>query len=233
MSHRTDLQQYLKDTGRYFGRVDDIWGPETRAAVLTAVVDGPDTRLTADAVRVAAARWDYPFHHLVAVLRVEAQGQGFEDGRPKILPEPHRFSRLTNRKFDQLYPMISYRNWGERPYPASQAARYDRLMMMVECEAWAGFSACSWGLGQVLGENHKLCGYDTPWEFAFAMGRDEFTQLLAMLSFIERNRLDVALRKGEWAAFARGYNGTAYRQNKYDQKLAAAAAACVERGGTL
>jgi len=32
----------------------------------------------------------------------------------------------------------------------------------------------------------------------------------------------VELRKGEWAAFARGYNGTAYKLNRYDQRLAAA-----------
>ena len=31
-----------------------------------------------------------------------------------------------------------------------------------------------------------------------------------------------ALQRRDWAAFAKGYNGTAYRENRYDERLAAA-----------
>ena len=34
--------------------------------------------------------------------------------------------------------------------------------------------------------------------------------------------IHMALRKGDWAAFAKGYNGPAYVKNQYDIRLAAA-----------
>jgi len=47
-------------------------------------------------------------------------------------------------------------------------------------------------------------------------------QLRLMARYIEKAGLAEALRAHDWAAFARGYNGPAYRRNRYDTKLAAA-----------
>ncbi len=40
--------------------------------------------------------------------------------------------------------------------------------------------------------------------------------------FVEARGLKRALQIRDWPAFARGYNGTAYRENRYDERLAAA-----------
>lgn len=223
-SHLVDLQQHLKDTGRYFGRVDNLYGTETRAAVLTAMCDGPDTKLSHGDIAAAAGRWNLPAAHLGAVIAVEASGAGFFNGKPKILFEPHRFSRSTGHRFDGSHPTVSYRNWGNRPYPGTQEERYGQLLLAVGLDPWAAFMSASYGLGQVLGENFSACGFPTPWHFAFSQARDEAAQLAAMLSFISNAGLMAPLRAGKWGAFAAGYNGSAYRQHNYDGRLKQAAA---------
>ena len=80
-----DLQRSLARMGYYHGKIDGIYGPMERTAVLSALTDGPDYQLTdADVVRVgrsmgveAAKIW--------AVWDVEAAGDAFVNGRPTIL----------------------------------------------------------------------------------------------------------------------------------------------------
>lgn len=43
-----------------------------------------------------------------------------------------------------------------------------------------------------------------------------------MLRYISRAGLMPALRNRDWKAFARGYNGPAYRKNRYDSRMAEA-----------
>jgi len=47
-------------------------------------------------------------------------------------------------------------------------------------------------------------------------------QLDAFVQFVKNAGLDDELRRLDWAGFARGYNGPAYKANHYDEKLAAA-----------
>jgi hypothetical protein len=54
------------------------------------------------------------------------------------------------------------------------------------------------------------------------MEKSEGEHLKAFCNFITGNSLDGPLRKHQWAKVAEGYNGKAYRENKYDTKLAAA-----------
>src|SRR5260221_6563009 len=51
------------------------------------------------------------------------------------------------------------------------------------------------------------------------MAGAENWQLTAMARFIAANDLAAALRSRDWARFARGYNGPAYRKNNYDTRL--------------
>lgn len=217
------LQTSLRATGRYRGQVDGQWGPLTEGAIITALEDGPDTPLTAKDYAGSAARLGCKVSHIKAVAQVEAAGSGFQNGFPKILPERHIFSKLTKGKFDKAYPLLSYPKWGTRPYPARQIERYRLLLDMARLDIDAGFAACSYGKFQILGQNHLACGYPSSWAFAFAMARDERTQLLAFERFLEAEDLLYYLRRGEWANFARRYNGTAYRVHQYDVKLARAA----------
>lgn len=220
-----ELQVRLKDSRRYTGEIDGLWGPLTEAAILLMLTDGPDTRLTDADLRNAASALNVSFAQVKAVCEVEAAGAGFFAGRPKILPEPHRFSRATGGRFDASHPTLSYPRWGTRPYPRTQDARYDTLLGMVRLDVLAGFASCSYGKFQILGENAVSCGYVNSMQFAEAMARDEQTQLQAFIRFLVSNGIDHALRKcGEdpdsCRDFARRYNGTAYERNAYHEKIA-------------
>ena len=53
--------------------------------------------------------------------------------------------------------------------------------------------------------------------------QSECRQLLLSVRFIRENRsMLAALQKKDWKAFARLYNGPAYAQNRYDEKLSTA-----------
>lgn len=166
-----------------------------------------------------------------AFAEVEASGAGFFHGEPKILFEPHVFSRLSHGTFDASHPLLSYPKWGARPYPPTQDGRYAQLLEAVGLDPWAGFCAASYGKFQILGSNFGACGFDTPWAFAFSQAYDEPSQLKAFEAFIRSTGIDKLLRASLWAAAARAYNGPAYLKNRYDVKLAQAARAWAQRLG--
>jgi hypothetical protein len=160
-----------------------------------------------------------------AVLAVESAGKGFgSDGRPIILNEPHVFYRELKGAQRELAVEagLAYPKWGTKPYPASQDARYEWLARAMSINETAALRSCSWGLGQLMGFNHKVCGFDTPQDMVEAMCRSEGAQLFAMARFIVSNGLQDELRRLDWSGFARGYNGSGYAKNAYHTKLAAA-----------
>ena len=161
---------------------------------------------------------------LAAVLAVETLGHGFDaHGRPAMLFEPHRFyAELAAKPVLRVRAVtlgLAYPVWGTRPYPADS---YPRLDAAVSLDRNAALRSASWGLGQVLGSNCGLAGCSSADEMVSAAMESEFQQLRQMVCFIRARGLATALVRGDWASFARGYNGTAYRRNAYDTKLAAA-----------
>lgn len=214
------LQLRLAELGYEPGAADGIWGPKTERAVIRAMTEGPDTPLTDADFVASAGRLGCPVSHIRAVSMVESTGRAFIDGRPAILFERHRFSRATGGRFDRSHPAISWPTWEPRSYPASQTARYGQLVAAVGLDVDAGFASASYGRFQILGENFAACGHQSPFAFALAMAQGEPEQLLAFERFIVSRGLLRALQRGDWATFARGYNGTAYKKNRYDAKLA-------------
>lgn len=165
--------------------------------------------LTAADLAAAAAALGCDLPAVKAVLAVESQGRGFDpdSGRPLILYEPHWFSRLTQRRYDQRYPELSYPRWGTRPYPRRQAERWAQLEAASRLDRAAAVAATSWGLFQIMGFNHSLCGFADVETFVAAMERDEAAQLAAFAAFVLAKGLDRALRAHDWWLFARVYNG--------------------------
>ena len=171
-----------------------------------------DYQAVATAIRceVAAVR---------AVVSVEAAGSGFyNDGRPKILFEAHWFGDLSNDDYDYDYPSISSPVWNRNLYIGG-VGEWDRLYLACTLDRAAAMKSASWGLGQVMGFNHKAAGYGDVETFVRDMHLSEGKQLMAMFNFIKTNGLDRALIRRDWATFARGYNGESYRANAYDEKL--------------
>lgn len=156
-----------------------------------------------------------------AVLEIEAGRSGFDHyGRPKILFEPHVFYRHLSGEQRKLAVSrgLAYKRW-KRNYPADS---YPRLCAAIAINETAALKSASWGGTQILGENHKIAGYETVQEMVEAFADDEYEHIQGMVNFIIHNGLDRHLRNRDWASFARGYNGSGYKKNKYDTKLAAA-----------
>lgn len=154
---------------------------------------------------------------LVAVLKVESRSCGFlPSRRPKILFERHVFHRLTRGRHSAANPDISNPQAGGY---AGDEREYARLERAARLDRAAALKAASWGAGQVMGENHALVGYTDVETMVQAMQAGEDEQLRAVAAFVRSCGLVDALRRHEWAAFARGYNGPAYARNKYDLLL--------------
>ncbi len=156
-----------------------------------------------------------------AFMDVEAAGSGFDSqGRPKMLFEPHVFYRnLQGEKRERAVKAgLAYPSW-KRNYPADS---YPRLLAAIEIDETAALKASSWGLGQILGENHKLVGYGTPQAMVRAFVDDEEAHLEAIIAFLKGKGLDKHLRAHNWAKVAEGYNGAQYAKNGYHTKMRAA-----------
>lgn len=162
--------------------------------------------------------------HVKAVAEVESSGSGFdEQGRVKILFEPHKFHLETNGKFAAAYPKLSH------PYDAAknrESYRRDQYQIFDSACALdrrAAICACSWGRFQLLGSHHKSLGVATALEFAEQMAASENQQLILFVAFIKSEpKMWAALKQSNWAEFARRYNGAGYAVNAYDAKLKAA-----------
>lgn len=160
-----------------------------------------------------------------AFIEVETKGGGFDgQNRPKILFEPHVFYRnlpAGARRDQAVKAGLACKSWGQIPY-GKESEQYPKLLRALQIDETAALKACSWGLGQVLGENHVAAGYETVQAMVADFTLDEDNHLEAAIRFIKANGLDDELRRHDWAAFARGYNGPGYKKNGYDTKLAAA-----------
>ena len=162
---------------------------------------------------------------LRAVLKIEAAGSGFDKtGRPKMLFEPHIFYRQLKDGLREkaVAKGLAYPKWGEKPYPKGPEAQFVRLQEALTIDQSAALKSASWGLGQIMGSNHKLAGYGDVETMVLAAMDSELAQLRMVIAFIENTGLLDELRERDWAAFARGYNGPGYAKHQYDAKLAAA-----------
>lgn len=162
---------------------------------------------------------------LMAVAQVESAGHGFqiqEDGTiaPLILFEAHVFSRLTNHKYDKTHPNISKPFWDQKSYGPS-IKQHSRLQMAAKLDREAALKSASWGKFQLMGFEYKQNGYNTLQEFINDMYDSELGHLRGFIGFLKsKTQLIPALKSKNWATFALYYNGTGYKRNNYDLKMA-------------
>lgn len=140
-------------------------------------------------------------------------------GRPTILFERHRFSALTNGKFDTSNPDIS------NPVPGGYgkfSEQYPKLDRAMKLDRVAALESASWGAFQIMGENYDQAGFSCVDDFVSAMQTSVESQLKAFIKFVSGNiTLVKALRDKDWTSFARIYNGSGYKVNNYDGKMKA------------
>lgn len=157
-----------------------------------------------------------------AIMDVEAAGSGFDKtGRPRILFERHYFYKhLSGPKLDRaIREGLAVKKWSRATYGKDQ---YSLLAQAMKIDETAALKSASWGLGQIMGANHKMAGYATVQAMVRDFMEDEEHHLRAMIEFIKSAGLAEKVRRHDWAGFAKGYNGPGYKSNKYDTKLAAA-----------
>lgn len=154
-----------------------------------------------------------------AVAAVESAGQAFDaSGRPAILYERHYFHRLTGGRHALANPDLSQPGWGGH---GTLNAQYRKLERAYALSPGAALQSVSWGRFQIMGSHYQRLGYASPQHMAQAMARSESEHLRAFVRFLQTDRaLLRALRQRDWAGFARRYNGSAYRRNRYDTRLA-------------
>lgn len=202
-----------------------VAGPRTMAA-LNGLTD-PKAVSSEDYCR-AAAELGVSIAAVAAVAEVESAGRGFlSDGRPVILYERHIFYRQASTKSPQQadvwaskYPSVCNRRAGGY---IGGSAEHQRLSTAKQLDVTWAQESCSWGMFQIMGFHWQLLGYRSVAEMVESMSRGEGEQLDALVRFIKADkRLHQAMKAGRWAAFARIYNGPAYKENLYDTKLARA-----------
>lgn len=174
------------------------------------------------------------------VYQIEAAGQGYlTDGRVKILFEGHRFwkslnkvgfndnklTTIANLSFDNTN--VLYKNWDKSKYKGGVKEWIRMSVAIAICKDFKvdpeiALDSASYGSFQIMGENSKLCDYNTAHEMLAAYNTGgEAEQLKSFCKFVINSNLGDELRAHNWTGFAKGYNGTGYRENKYDIKMAA------------
>lgn len=163
---------------------------------------------------------------LLAVAEIESAGKPFAmvHGRPMPLIrwECHYFYRLLPPmlRAQGVAARLAHPRAGTIPNPASQEARYNMLERGKQIHEEAALSSCSWGLGQVMGSHWKALGFGSIQQFVTTACSGVAGQTELMARFIKRHGLTTALKQRNWTAFAKAYNGPAYRANRYDAKMA-------------
>jgi len=172
--------------------------------------------LSSEGLAAVAANLGVHAPEIWTVLAVETSGCGYiPDRRPQILYERHIFHRLTEGRYDD--GDLSAPSPGG--YGPAGAHQYDRLTAAITRDRSAALQSASWGIGQVMGENYSLAGFQDVEDMIAAMSESEDRQLVAMGNFLTGSRLNISLQAHDWTSFARGYNGANYVVNRYDVRL--------------
>lgn len=169
---------------------------------------------------------------LKAVEEVESGGRGgfLPSGRAQILFEGHQFykrlkesqSEAFAKQVAERFPNICYPKWDKSKYKGGEG-EWERLIIARSVDPIIADMCASWGIGQVMGFNYAACNCNSVVEFVDKMCKSKESQLELWFRFLKNTPACInALRKKDWAAFARAYNGPGYKQNNYDTKLAAA-----------
>lgn len=154
---------------------------------------------------------------LEAIAEVESGGFGwFDDGRIKILPEPHKFDDylptarraearrlgLATLSYAATKASGHYKRMTNGPGP-----RYALLDRMIAFDENAAFNAISVGRFQIMGFNHEACGYPTAKAMFEAFVDSEANQLRAFGRFLVGEGLKDELAREDFDGVERIYNG--------------------------
>lgn len=167
-----------------------------------------DIALLSDELRVHPA-------DLEAVSIVESRGFGwFADGRMKMLFEKHWFYKLVDRdmRTAAVRAGLARRKWispkrGGYKEQKSSAQRYKILAAAIAMDKEAAYQSISMGQFQIMGFNHKICGFRFAKQMFEEFVDSEVNQLRAFANFLKNKNLVTAIRQRDFEHVEGVYNG--------------------------
>lgn len=166
---------------------------------------------------------------LAAVVQVESGGRVTVrvDGQdlPRIRYEHHVAYRVADTRgvlSGFLEAGLAVRDWTPSLAARTDAGAWDLYEQASMIDDETAAQACSWGVGQVLGENAKWIGYRSGVAMANRACSGVEGQVEVMARFIQKKGLVKALNDHDWVKFAYDYNGPQHAKHDYAGKLARA-----------
>ena len=139
--------------------------------------------------------------------------------KPVVLFEGHWFYRYTKGKYAASHPHLCYPKWTKQFYCKNQADEWARFQEAVALDKTAALMSASYGKFQVMGFNFSICGYKDVESFFLDMCKSEDFHLEAFEQYVKNTGLQDEMQRLDFAGLARGYNGSEYSKNKYDEKI--------------
>ena len=183
---------------------------------------GEGKKLTDKDIQLLSFESEIPEYLLRAVIEVEARQKGSHSSGALVhrieLHKVYKYSSgaARNRLLAEGLAHKDYKvalRWGS-------ANSYPKLEQIAEIGGTElACLSCSWGMGQIMGFNHRVAGFDTAEAMVRNFAESERNQVAGMIEFIDDAGLKGHLLAERWANFAAGYNGASYRDNNYDVKL--------------
>jgi hypothetical protein len=152
---------------------------------------------------------------LEAIAEVESGGFGwYRDGRIKILFEKHWFFKLVAvaLRATALKYGLARKSWvspskGGYRDQKTPDQRYAILAKAIDLDREAAFASVSIGRFQIMGFNHKICGFASASAMWMKFLDSERHQLRAFANFLKSKGLIAAIRRRDFAKVEKGYNG--------------------------
>ena len=178
--------------------------------------------LTEHDFRLVAEELDVEVAAIKAVVEIEAgkEMKGFwAPGIPVINFDNTMYLKYKNKVKNQAGAK------GEEVPPGLKGYAYKEWSQLIKARktnAQGANMGTFWGMFQIGGFNYKLCGCSDVNEFVKRMAYSELEQLQLFAVFITNTGMLESLRKKDWAAFARKYNGPSYAKRGYHTRMAKA-----------
>ncbi|MDE6553215.1 MAG: N-acetylmuramidase family protein [Muribaculaceae bacterium] len=214
------------DSSRNKSRNDSTLDGEVSEMVSLVLTDstedagkGKYDTLTDEDFRIVAEELGVEVAAIKAVVRIEAGStlEGFwAPGVPVanfVQSLYHKYSgKAKGRKIKDAKVPSGLSGYGLKEWTALTNAR--------KVNADAADMGTYWGMFQIGGFNYKLCGCESVEEMVEKVSESELSQLQMFAVFIRNSGMLDALRKKDWATFARKYNGPSYAKRGYHTRMA-------------
>ena len=121
---------------------------------------GKSLALSSTGLAKVASQLSVGVPEIAAVFSVETRGAGFlPDRRPQVLFEPPLPYASDRRDASTGLPAPEVSAPTPGGYGPSGAHQHDRLAQAISLDRDAALRSASWGLAQVMGDNHQAAGY--------------------------------------------------------------------------